>query len=254
MDRQKSMKTGNLFQLARRSNFPAPLFLTGVCYWGSSAQKPSPANSPGPFSPTLDSLFLPLPLSSRGVDSQSTLGYHHGYSNRGAFQFPIASEHEPFLSAFESRARSVELTAASTRLVGGQLGGHWSSRRWNVAVCSVLWTFFFFSLSLSIRMDGSSTTTVTTTCASCCLRFKANRWWLEGARGRVWWCRWCGWCCIRDGCPLVGVHLLVFLVRFALLFRDFQSFRVDIRKCFYLEFRRFFNFYFFFIRSVSYIF
>lgn len=140
MDRQKSMKTGNLFQLARRSNFPAPLFLTGVCYWGSSAQKPSPggANLPGPFSPTLDSLFLPLPLSSRGVDSQSTLGYHHGYSNRGAFQFPIASEHEPFLSAFESRARSVELTAASTRLVGGQLGGHWSSRRWNVAVCSVL--------------------------------------------------------------------------------------------------------------------
>lgn len=153
MDRQKSMKTGNLFQLARRSNFPAPLFLTGVCYWGSSAQKPSPANSPGPFSPTLDSLFLPLPLSSRGVDSQSTLGYHHGYSNRGAFQFPIASEHEPFLSAFESRARSVELTAASTRLVGGQLGGHWSSRRWNVAVCSVLWTFLFL-LSLSLDPDG----------------------------------------------------------------------------------------------------
>lgn len=172
MDRQKSTKTGNLFQLARRSNFPAPLFLTGVCYWGSSAQKPSPANSPGPFSPTLDSLFLPLPLSSRGVDSQSTLGYHYGYSNRGAFQFPIASEHEPFLSAFESRARSVELTAASTRLVGGQLGGHWSSRR-----CRVLGfvNVSFSSLSLSIRMDGSSTTTVTTTCASCCLRFKANR-------------------------------------------------------------------------------
>ena len=193
----------------------------------------------------LYSLFLPLPLE--GWIPNPLLGYSKPRTEaRFSFRSPVNTNRSSPRTGFESRARSVELT----RLVGGQLGGHWSTR------CARFFCerFFFFPLSLSLSlssldsdrwMDGWILTTVTTTCASCCLRFKANRWWLEGARGRVWRCRWCGWCCIRDGCPLVGVHLLVFFGSF-LYFEIFNFlFKINFEKLildngFHPKFRKFF--------------
>lgn len=202
----------NLFQLARRSNFPAPLFFkAGVCYWGSSAQKPSgwwceftrTLFSSHSFSHPADFLFLPL-HSRAGIPNPHA---------RAAFSFRSP------VNTYRSSARGPDSNCARD-WVGRAVIGRVDDGTLLLLLlwCPLLWTFlsfFFFSSSRSCDDDHIVLST-----------FKANRWWLEGARVR--WCRWCGWCCIWDGCPRVRI----FEIFNFLLERDFL--RLQFRKFFFV--------------------